>query len=220
MNIITFTKKDLTQFLNITENNLKTIEKRSGISDRLLKNNLRLIESKIISNKKVYICSVITNINLEEFCVSNNIKRQNIFKIKELISILSNYIKSETKISKKEMMLLSNSSKRSIDNFTNILIKEKYMKRAGYFYIKLHNKIEEETSKESYTSYWKKHVTVKKELNELKIQLKNNIISEEDYDNLHIRIVSKLKEKGPIFYRIRKFKKGQCFDEFLKMLDN
>jgi len=213
-----FTRNQISLILGVK--NIRVIESRGNLRDRLLQKGIRLIDRYKSGRSFVYIIENIDNISFEELC-----KKYKIKKIKEFGIHTSNRyysIKGENNLkSKRQFAEAIDSDVYNINKFDHVLLEEKFMVNDGFIYLHYKNgKFIGEVPREHYNRFWFNNSIEKKELNNLYRRLKAGEITKEEHLCLTNTIIEKLNRSGEIIHKVRAFTRGSAFEELFNKINN
>ena len=202
-----YDRKELCKLLNITKDNLKKLEKRKKLEDRLNKNGYDLIKVHKEGRKKTYEVverkgnnTLLNNIYKYLFKTNNPTKFNEYFiertsntDIPVTIQDISNKIKT---------------SNSTVCRWDNKLVESEIIAKDGFFYMKqdLKTGMSYQISKEEFKTYWKNKNDAKI-LRQLKEKFAEGTISFEEAIRISQQITRlELALEGFYYYKIKKFK--------------
>lgn len=202
--------------------NIKAIEKRGNLKERLIQKNCRLIEKFKDGRKFMYKVEIIqkeSEYSFDEICDRYKIRKKQSFEQHTKNRYYS--IKNENNlITQKQFAEKTNEDVRNIRKYDEVLVEEKFMKKDGFrYWVYKDGKMLYETSKESYNKYWANNRVEKQLMNILKEKLNKKEITLEEYSDMYSNIISKLNIKGEIIQRTRNFAKGSEFEKIFNMMN-
>lgn len=202
--------------------NIRTIEARGKLAERLIQKNCRLIEKFTEGKKSMYKVEIIkekVELSFKEICNKHKIKKQEAFKSHTKNRYHS--IKQENSLNTKSQFAKEiKENIYDITKFDNVLMEEKFMKKDGFVYLKYNNgKFIGETSKETYNKFWQEHFLEKKEINSLSKRFRNGELSEDEYYVLRQIIQEKLNRKGEVYHKVSKYVASEMFEKMYKKIN-
>lgn len=203
--------------------NIKMIESRGNLAERLIQKNCRLIEKFKDGRKFMYKVEIIEENNtltLNEICNKHNIRKTHSFG--KHTKNRCNAINGENKlITQQQFANEVKLNKKTIKKYDEILLEEKFMKKNGYRYWAYKDgKLLYETSREAYSNFWAINHAEKTIIDSLTMRLASKEISLEEYRNAFANVIVKLNQKGEVIQRTRNFSKGENFEHIFKELNN
>ena len=202
-----YDRKQLAELLNTTKDNIKKLEKRNTLKEKLENKGYKLIETIKVKNKNKYKIEklegyneVLNNIYKHVFNTNNPIKFNSYFKERtNNISIPITLDEIGSKI---------NVSAMTVHNWDKTLIKNDIIAKDGFYYIKIDNTTGEkvQVSKEEYNNYWKNR-NDEKVLHELKNKFDDGTITFEQAITISQQIATlETVLSGCYYYKVSKFK--------------
>ncbi|NRT73616.1 helix-turn-helix domain-containing protein [Clostridium beijerinckii] len=171
-NVIKATRQEIMEILGVTPRNLKEIEKKNQLQERLNANGYKFIEKVKKGRNYEYYMEIAENIDNGVLLKS---VLENVFKVRKYLSF-SEYYTIRYVFAKAKWQGASQSaiaekvgvSERTISNWDNILKEKGLIKQDGYYYYKkdMNTFEEHQICEEEYSSYWrnKKYIKAMKSL--------------------------------------------------------
>lgn len=213
-----FTREQLALILNVK--NIRKIESRGKLEERLLQQGLKLIKKIKAGRSFEYIVENIKKLSTVDLCRKYKINKVSEFKIhtKNRYESING---DNDLITKSDFADASNTSIYQVNKFDNTLLSEDFMKKDGFIYLAYKDgKCIGQVPVENYNRYWLEHGSYKKELESLHKRKANNELTDGEYDLLVTTLYDKLNRKGEIIHKIRKFNKGSAFEELYNNINN
>ena len=202
-----YDRKQLAELLNTTKDNIKKLEKRNKLDEKLTSIRLKLNKIEKVKSKTYY--------NVEEIPEIESIKYniiKYVFEIKENDKFEKYFVKRTDNIKEPiTLELLSNhcnTSRKTISKWDNKMVDKQIISKDGFFYMYKDNITNEEyqISKEEYKNYWRDKAYLN-ELSNLQDRYYKGEINLTQFQILSIE-VSNLKNaisKG-YAYKVKRFK--------------
>lgn len=202
-----YSRKQLAELLNTSVQNIKMLEKRNKLKEKLENKGYNLIEIIKVKNKNQYEVENIEGYNE----VLNNIYKH-VFNTKDPVKF-DKYFKERTNninipITLDEIGAKVNVSAMTVHNWDKTLIKNDIIAKDGFYYIKIDNATGEkiQVCKEEYNNYWKNR-NDEKVLHELKNKYDDGTITFEQAITISQQISSlETLLSGCYYYKVSKYK--------------
>lgn len=217
--LITMTREELRDMLQLTENTMKAVIRRGKLNDRLELNGYKLENTYKLGRNTVYELSIIdTN---EWIAIQNkyHIKKKNEHS-KYSKARIENGNSSRSKLIKDNNIHISEHSAREYDL---ILCKEdimEYDKEVYYLINKGTNEMTEIT-KEEYNDFWYNNMTARNAINQINKQLDNKEITGKQADVYKHKILEKVdNEEGSIAVKFCTYKQATNAIKILDLINS
>ena len=216
--LITMTREELRDMLQLTENGIKTLVRRGKLDEKLRISGYKLENTYKIGRNTIYELSIIDTNEWMEIQNKYNIKKKNEHN-KYSKARIENGNSSRSKLIKDNNIHISGKTAKRYDT---ILCKEDIMEhdKEVYYLIDSKTNVMTEITEEEYKDFWHNNMTAKNSIQQINKQLDNKEITGKQADIYKHKILEKVDNKeGCIAVKYDTYKQATNAIKILELIN-